>query len=275
MAISQVISKTPATIRQNQAKYTAPTLVLYIYWIQYSHMEFKSSFFVSVFLFHAGDGKNETGFFQCGFFGLYRYGSALFIFFTPFIQLEWDLLTYLVVSKHIHNDPSFFMSVSQESHTKREIPPPHHNCVDLLFECTCTQILLALSTSLIMWDTYFHQTLRDALIAQVQTWLAHQVNAVNARKSAANSHTPNITDEEGNKCSSRFHQESSVMKSKLDKGQNVFTADEIRLYMNTGEHLLAKFQVLESEVRAKQQGHLPCLKMLRYTKILNILFFFT
>jgi hypothetical protein len=112
-----------------------------------------------------------------------------------------------------------------------------------------------------MWDTYFHQTLRDALIAQVQTWLADQVNAVNTRKSAANSHTPNIMDEEVNKCSSRFHQESFAMKSKLDKGQNVFTADEIRLYMNTGEHLLTRFQMLESEVRVKQQGGLPCVKM--------------
>jgi hypothetical protein len=102
-----------------------------------------------------------------------------------------------------------------------------------------------------MWDTYFHQTLRDAMIDEVQQWLADQVNAMHSRKAPINAHKS--TDEEDSKCSSHFNQAISAIQIKLDTGQHVFTADEVRLHLNTTQDLLARNQILEAEILAKHQ----------------------
>ncbi len=231
------------------------------------------------------DGKENTGFFPDGFFfGCFRHGCALFTLVAPWVRLEWDILLFLMVSKplSIYQFPfpplpplssnmtpsrSHVFSSSQEKNRISLLvsyPYPKRNPLPNLpskakpnpsyYRPSCTQILLVFSIALIMWDTYFHQTLRDAMIDKAQQWLADQVNAMHSRNAPINS--PKSTDEEDGKCSSHFDQAVSTIQNKLDNGQHVFTADEVRLHLNTTQDLLARNLILEAEIRAKHQGTL-------------------
>jgi hypothetical protein len=121
-------------------------------------------------------------------------------------------------------------------------------------------MILAIATTLIMWDTYMHQSLRDALVGKIQEWVTVQVNALNTdhKNSMATSgrlSSSKLDDMDGTftrKSTTQFDAGLSDIQLKIDKGQNTFTADEIHAYMAAGRALLQKNEKLQQELKEKQ-----------------------